>query len=185
MRIDPGHCGEKARIRDTERTGSSIVVGDVLQEPLDCVVGVGSLIYAFRIRRVAQRPLHDELALTPIPPTYILKDEDVAILPEEPVIIADHGVSRDSVRGSREEKGQRRLAGSRFADAGVERHAVPHRDLHKAAAIGDRRRTLSPARYIAQDHCCCQDEYEVPRQAGLQIGFTAVHSISAIAQTGR
>jgi hypothetical protein len=163
--VDACHGRQEAWIRDAQRASASVVMGNVLQEPLDCIVGIGGLVHAFRIDRVAKRSLHDELALAAVPPADILKDEDVSVRGEKAVIVADHGVACDSVRRSGEEKREWRAAISRFADAGVERHPVSHRDLYEAASMGRRRRTLSPDRRTEHEHCRYQSEYEVSRQS--------------------
>ena len=134
MRIDDARGSVEPRIRDTPDADAAVVVGHVLQQPLDRVVGVGALVdVGVRLRLVDVRPHLDEIAFRQITPADVLKHEDVAGLVERlrrsqprPELI--DAVRRHAVRRARHQE--------RIAPRGVLRHvdrreeplAVAHRD---------------------------------------------------------
>ena len=78
MRVDHAGRGIEPRIRDPEHADSAIVPGNVLQQPLDRVVGVAALVDVGRLPFVGnvRRDLF-ELPFRQEPPADVLIDKDV------------------------------------------------------------------------------------------------------------
>src|SRR4051794_30838054 len=86
MGIDARHGSQPAGIGDAKHTSPSVVPGHIPEQPLDSVIGISRLIDALRIPSIAQRMIHDELALAAKPSADILIDEDVLLSGEKPVV---------------------------------------------------------------------------------------------------
>ena len=77
--VDAGYTREPSRIRDPHHAYLPAVVGKVLDQPFDGVVGVSRLIGPF-VARVMLGAIHDEQSFGAVPPADILGHEDVAVL---------------------------------------------------------------------------------------------------------
>ncbi len=60
MSLDRPHDSRPAAVRNAEHPGAAIVVRDVLQQPVDRIIGVRALVDRTRILPVAGHPLHFE-----------------------------------------------------------------------------------------------------------------------------
>jgi len=137
MRVDNGGRGVEAGVADAGDADLAVVVGDVLEEELDGVVGVGGLVGLIGglVVDVGAHLLEDALAVGAA--TNVLADEDVAGL-EQLLADAEAGwcfvlaVRGAAIRGAGHEKrvGALVLEGSllRNVDGGEEVDAVAHGD---------------------------------------------------------
>ena len=140
--VDAGHGREEAGVGHAEDADAAVVVGDVLEQPLDRVVGVAGLVHPGRIRRIVERPVHEELPLAAVAAADVLGDEDVAVGREEAVVVTHDRIAGDAVRRAREQERQRVPDVAWRADAGVEVDAVTDGDLDEAAGVGCGRQAL-------------------------------------------
>ena len=89
MGIDHSCCGIESRIGDAHHSDVAIVVGDVLYEPLDRVVGVGAFINLCRLVVGRDVGSHvNKFSFRSIASPNILEDEDIAFPP-----IRSHGAA--------------------------------------------------------------------------------------------
>ena len=79
MRVDARHHGQEARITGSHHSDPSVVASDVLDEPLDRVVGVGALVCCVPILVISERAHHHEVALALVSSANIFGDIDVAV----------------------------------------------------------------------------------------------------------
>src|SRR5579872_3984625 len=88
------HGGEPASVGGTEHSNLSVVVGDMMDEPIDGVIGIGGLIYSAGL--IGGLPKHNEFAFGSKAPANVLVNENVAIgreglniriRPEDPRIV--------------------------------------------------------------------------------------------------
>ena len=81
VRIDDGRRGIEAGVRDSPDADLTVVVGNVLEEVVDGVVGIGGVIHVLgRLLVVDVRTHLDIVALAHPAASHILIDEDVAAL---------------------------------------------------------------------------------------------------------
>src|SRR6266516_5002900 len=80
MWIYQRHQRQKAVVGDAEDADLAVAFGDVLHQPINRVVGVGSMIDRRRILRSMQRTIHDIVALGTVLAAYVLDHADVAAL---------------------------------------------------------------------------------------------------------
>ncbi len=142
VRIHTGDPREPSRIGHAHHPDAAVVVRNVLDEPVDRVVGVGRFVHAFRVLRIMQRAVHHELPGRLARAACVLEHEGVAI-PRQFLISRPEGagleVPVDAVGRPDQHDRQRRCRGLRRDDDGMERHAVPH-------PIDTSRRSQSSAR---------------------------------------
>ena len=81
MRVDHAGGGVEAGIGDAPHADLAVVVGDVLDQPLDGVVGVGAFVGVLRAALDGAVRRHvDELAFGHVAAADVLVDEDVTPL---------------------------------------------------------------------------------------------------------
>src|SRR5579871_3680517 len=74
--IERAHHREPRAIAGARHSYAAVIVGDVLQQPLDGVVGVGAFVERLGILRLARLAQHYELALGTEASANILRHED-------------------------------------------------------------------------------------------------------------
>src|ERR1051326_5429033 len=79
MRINGRDRRKPTVVRDSEDADAAVIVLDVLHQPVDRVVSVGTLIDTLCIFRIAHWPSHHELAFRTVPSANILRHKDVAV----------------------------------------------------------------------------------------------------------
>ena len=79
MRIERAHHREPRRVTRADHADAAVVVGDVLEQPLDGVVGVGALVDRLRVLAIARLAQHHELALGLEAAANVLQHDDVAV----------------------------------------------------------------------------------------------------------
>src|SRR5215469_11965389 len=79
MRFEQRLRHQPSRIRNSPHPYSSVIVGDVLDQPIDGVISVCALIDGFGVAVVAHRSLHDKLTFRLEPSANVLEDENVAV----------------------------------------------------------------------------------------------------------
>ncbi len=79
MRIERAHHREPRRVARADHADASVVVGHVLEQPLDGVVGVGALVDRLGILAIARLAQHHELAFGLEAAANVLQDDDVAV----------------------------------------------------------------------------------------------------------
>src|ERR1039457_2088735 len=79
MRVERGHDGGPTVVGGSGDAGAAVVVGDVFDEPVDGVPGVGGFVDAFRILGIVRRAAHHKFAFGFEPATDILRDDVVAL----------------------------------------------------------------------------------------------------------
>src|SRR5262245_10622108 len=106
MCIDHPSGGVETRVRDAIRANLAVVIRQIFYKTVNRIVGVGALV------NILGRTLHgfvrrhvDELALTHIPPSYILIHEYVFALRQPPIraqilLILVRTIWRYAIRGS-------------------------------------------------------------------------------------
>ena len=62
MRIDAGFHRKESGIAGADESGAAVVAGDVFEQPVDGVVGVGAFVYGLGIAMVGFGAAHHELA---------------------------------------------------------------------------------------------------------------------------
>ena len=77
--VEQRHGGGPGGIGSADHPGAAIIIRDVVEEPLDRVVGIGALVGRTRIGAVARRALHHERPLGLEPSAQVLDDVDVAV----------------------------------------------------------------------------------------------------------
>src|SRR5438045_35089 len=83
MGIDRADARIESGIGDTPQPDASVVVGNILDEILDRIVGVGALIYIVRLQGIdEERAIIDEDAFRFAHTAYILIGKDVAVVDE-------------------------------------------------------------------------------------------------------
>ena len=140
VRVDERHEGEEAVVGDAQDAHPAVRLGDVPDEPLDGVVGVGGVVHRGGVLRPPERPVHHVVPLRPVLPADVLDHADVAALHDhvgDVVVALEHraevgapGVGGELVglvRGPGEEHGGA-LRPLRHQDHRVQLHPVPHRD---------------------------------------------------------
>ncbi len=100
MRVHQRHERCETVVRNAENPHLAVGFGDVLDEPIDGVVGVGRMIDVARVQRSAQGPGHDIAAFRPMLAADVLHHANIAAV--------DHGIVRDI--GAVDQRGQVRTA---------------------------------------------------------------------------
>jgi len=72
MGIEEGHQRQESVVRDAEDTDVAVRLRDVLDEPVDGVVGVGGVIDRRWVARAVERAVHDVIALRAVLATDVL-----------------------------------------------------------------------------------------------------------------
>src|SRR6516164_1912512 len=110
MRIDDACRSEKSRIRDSVDANLPIIVGHILQQPFDGVVGICALINVFRRTGTIELRGHiDKASLRLIPTANVLKYKDVPSSLErlglpQPGSVMILAVGSDTVRRARHQE---------------------------------------------------------------------------------
>ncbi len=134
MRVDDAGRGEKSRIRNAPYAGVSVVVGHVLEQPVDAVVEIAGVVHILLGSLIVDvRPHLDECTFRHITPAHILEDENVSRLVEvrrraELLTELIHSIRTHAVRGSIDQKrvGAGTILGHVYR--GEEAHAIAHGD---------------------------------------------------------
>src|SRR5579859_3979677 len=123
MRIDHAHGDEIAGIRDAVHADAAVVVRNILDQPVDGVVGVGAFVHGFLIAGIGRGVQHFKFACGAVAPTNILKDKNVAVGKHVGVAVKTVAhtpvASGNSVRSSFEKYRQRFLGVLRRVNFGV------------------------------------------------------------------
>ncbi len=149
VRIEQRHQRQKAVVGDPDRADPAVRLGDVFDEPVDRVPGVGRMIDVAGVERAAQRPVDHVVPLGPVLAAHVLEDPDVAVLDDDVrrvVVSVEHRAevrARDVARQSlgvvgcpgQEQTGSPFRRGLRHQDDGVELHPVAHGDVHDAPVV--------------------------------------------------
>jgi hypothetical protein len=113
MRIDHTHRRVETGIRDAEDANFTVVVGDVFDEPIDRVVGIGVFVSVFGAFVGIEGANVNVLAFGAVAPADVLRDEDELILGESQERTGDVGgvvigaVRLECVRGASKNDGPR------------------------------------------------------------------------------
>ena len=143
VRLEQRHPGGHPIVRDAVHPNFAIVVGDVLHQPVDAVVGVGRLAGRFRIGKIHRRGQpEDSFRLEA--PAQVLDDEDVAVLRQ--LLPARWNLGQRSARHpvwcSAKENGKRPGLIDRRKDHRLQMHAVADGNHHFPETVGGWRRRL-------------------------------------------
>src|ERR1039458_10609364 len=123
--------GREAVVRDAKHSNLAVVVGNVLEQPFDRVVGIGSLVGGLRVVQIDPgRKVEHSLGLEASP--QVLEDENVAVLREF------FQGSRDllgsflghTVRRAAKQNGQRTLRIDRSEDCCLQMNSIPRSEEH-------------------------------------------------------
>src|SRR6202021_83502 len=133
MRIAGGHQREFRIVGDAKQPYLAVAVRNVLDQPSDCIPGVGRLVSCAGILKVQQWSAQNKCSLGPISSPDRLANEDVAVLPN---LIEQRGETRGTrlrrivsdIRRSIEQNTGRPLAQFRVIDLGVQPDPVAHRN---------------------------------------------------------
>ena len=131
MRLHQRHRGEPASVGDAENSGSAVVVGDVLDQPIDGVISVGSFVDRVGLGPVARRALHHELAFGIVAAADVLEHENEPFIGELLVAILERvfGLAPgEAVRRALHQQRQFRGGILRRVNEGVKANAVAHGD---------------------------------------------------------
>src|ERR1700735_1870082 len=79
MRLQERHRREPATVGNYELTGTSVIVRNIFNQPIDGVVGVGAFVDRVWIFSVSRRPLHNKRAFRAKSSADILKDKNIPI----------------------------------------------------------------------------------------------------------
>ena len=146
MRIDERHQGQEAVVGDAEDADLAVGFGNVFDQPVDGVVGVGGVVDRRGIERAVQRAIHDVVAFGAVFAAHILDNANVAAFDDDVggVVVAVEDWGRDGslrvggeavgVVGRAREQDRRVLGAFRDEDDGVQLDAVAHGD-HDIAAL--------------------------------------------------
>src|SRR5579862_3878689 len=133
MGVDRSDSRVEATIGDPPQTDAPVIVGDVLDEVIYGIVGIGAFIDVLGLERVKELgAILDEDAFGVARSTHILIGEDIAILDEfrrSPVApISIRAVRARAGAGSFQQ--DRVFVGSVlwYIDGGIEADSVPHGD---------------------------------------------------------
>ncbi len=83
VRIDEGHEGEEAVVGNAEDADLAVGFGNVFDEPVDGVVGVGGMVNQRGVLRAAERAGHHVVALGAVLAPHVLNHADVAALDDQ------------------------------------------------------------------------------------------------------
>ena len=131
MRMQQRHARGEAVIGNTHNSHFAVVIGNVLQQPVDGVIGVSGLVGCFGVllidvRRKQERAFRLEAA------TEVLNHEDVAICHEFFQVgrYLIWRAIRNTIRSTAQENRQRAALAYRRKNYGLQVHAIAHRDHH-------------------------------------------------------
>ena len=93
VRAEQGHGHRPAIVGGTDHADAAVGFGDVLDQPVDGVVGVGGVVGLGGIQGADGRPGHHIVALGAIFAADVLGDEDVAVVDPFP-LRCPHGVAQ-------------------------------------------------------------------------------------------
>ena len=171
MRHEQRHRRRQPIVRHAVDPHATIVVRDVLHQPVDRVVRVGRLVHVLRrrvhhvhLRRQQERPLRFEA------PAQILHDPDVPVLGEL-LLRGGHRLGRGlrhAIGCAAEEDRQRLGAADLAQDRRLEACPVAHRDHHlferedgaRRRRLRRRRRLLCAGDLLRTDEGKCEDDSE-------------------------
>ena len=133
--LEQRHGGRPAGIGNAVDAHAAVIVGGVLQQPLDGVIGVGAFVDGLWIALVSWGALHHEPAFRFEAAAQVLEDEDITVgneLIEIPGFHKGLFVFRDAVRRANHQKGQESGCVLGAEDHGLQAHAVAHwnHDFH-------------------------------------------------------
>ncbi len=152
VRLDHRHGRQPAAVGNSQHAHASVVVRNVLEQPVDGVVGVGALVDGLRVVRVAGPAQHHELAFGFVTPANILEDEDVTFRNQLAVVLELGGdsflVVRHPVGRALENERQRLRSVLGRVDFRVQVHAVTHgnHDVEFLEDLAEIRRVLAARR---------------------------------------
>ena len=135
MGIDHAGGGVEAWIRDAPLANFAIVIGHILNEPVDCVEGIAAFVgVLLTFFNGAVRGHVGELAFAHVASTNVLGDEDVASFDEvvggaEAGGVVVDSVGSDAVRGADHQHRVRLCRVFGCVDGGEELLAVAHGDF--------------------------------------------------------
>jgi hypothetical protein len=158
VRLQQSHHGKPTAVGNAEQAGPAVVVGDVLDQPIDRVEGVGAFIDGSGAGAIARRTLQ--------PSADVLKDENETIGNHLPVVAQRSretlGVVIDAVRRARDKKGERRGEALGHADFGMQANTVAHGDHHlrPGERLTEIRRGLARAGLRDNRHAECGTEHD-------------------------
>ncbi len=147
MRVGQRHERREAVVGDAEDADPSVGLGDVRDQPLDGVPGVGRVIDRGRVLRSGERPVDHVVPLRAVLAAHVLDHPDVAPFDHHVggvVVAVDRrpevgaGIARGhllGVVGGAGEQHRRLVRPGGQEDHRVELDAVPHRDLDGAADV--------------------------------------------------
>src|SRR5208282_4302363 len=78
MRVERGHFREPAAVGNAGNPHAAVVTGNIFEQPLDGIVGVGALVDRAGVRAVPGRPQHHKFAAGIEAATNVLNDKNVA-----------------------------------------------------------------------------------------------------------
>ena len=127
MGLQQSHRGGEAEVGNSEDSHSA-VGRDMVNQPIDRVVGVGRLVDGFRVAQVHLRRQF-ERALRLETPAQILENEDISVLRQFLEVGRNRLRSfiRHSVWGALEKNGERLSLADGGQDHGLQTDAIPHR----------------------------------------------------------
>ena len=133
MRINHPSTGVEAWVRDPRHSDLAIVIGDLLDQPVDGVVGVRTLIDLLRRLLGEMRSHVDKLTFRHPPPSHVLVNEDVAGFAElgrrsQIISVLVNAVRLHVVRRSRHQKRIRPTRILRNVDRREQPFPVTHRN---------------------------------------------------------
>ena len=130
MRVDARGHGKEAGIAGADEAGATVVVGDVLEQPIDGVPGVSAFVDGIGGMMIDHGATHDELTFTLVASADVFVDEDVTGAGELGPLAKERG-ARGGVRAigcalDKKWKGLGDVGG--LEDDGVEFDAIAHGD---------------------------------------------------------
>ena len=133
MAVDHAHGGVKARIRNAEQADFPVVAGNVFDQPIDRIPGVGAFVRFQAVLGGIEGPHMDILTLRTVAPPDILGDQDKPVLGQAVEGRSQVGVIVRAVRlervgraGEENRPGLGDILGRQHP--GEQAHPVPHRD---------------------------------------------------------
>ena len=134
MSIDRTLGRVEARIRDAINSGLAVVIRNMLQKPVNRVIGIAGFVDIFgRLLVGLIRTNMNVLAFRPALPAHVLIDEDEALAnkllrrPKRCPVVVD-SVRRNRVRCPGDQKRILLRRALRRVNRGEKPHAIPHRD---------------------------------------------------------
>src|SRR5215472_18698342 len=137
MRIDASGHGQKSRIGRTVDADTTVVFGDVSQQPVYGVPGVGAFVDEFGVMMIGHGAAHDEGALGFVTATNVLKNENVAAGGKLGLVAIDRcgSVSVNAIGRALHEERKRSSVILGAQNDGVELDAIAHGNHHFFARV--------------------------------------------------